>query len=318
MNTLRVGIVGFGNLGQAALASLKQQPDMCLAGIFSRRQLSHPNHMPMHVLDAGEVEADILLLCGSSAKDLPQQTPHFAERYNVVDSFDTHAVMQQHFEATHAAALRGSKVAVFAAGWDPGLFSLMRCLFEAVLPQGQSASFWGPGISQGHSDALRHLPGVKDARQYTLPSKEALEAARAGKTVVATQAHRRLCYVVPEEGANLKQLEHSIQTLPHYFAGYETQVVFVSQEELLQKHAAMPQAGHVVRHGLTQEAHAHQLEFSLKLADNPAFTASVLVACARAAFRLHQQGAAGAYSLLDIPVGLLSSQPSEELRKRLI
>ena len=318
MNALRVGIVGFGNLGQAALASLKQQPDMALAGIFSRRHISHPDYRPIGMLDEGKVEADILLLCGSSAKDLPQQTPHFAERYNVVDSFDTHAVMQPHFEATHDAALRGGKVAVFAAGWDPGLFSLMRCLFEAVLPKGQSASFWGPGISQGHSDALRHLPGVKDARQYTLPSEEALAAARTGQAVVATQAHRRLCYVVPEAGADLKQLAHSIQTLPHYFAGYETQVVFISQEELSQKHAAMPQAGHVVRHGLTHEGHAHQLEFSLKLADNPAFTASVLTACARAAFRLHQQGAAGAHSLLDIPVGLLSSQSPQALRERLI
>jgi len=318
MKTWRVGIVGFGNLGQAAERSLKQQPDMRLAGVFSRRRISHPNYMPIALLDEGQAEVDILLLCGSSAKDLPEQTPHFAKRYNVVDSFDTHAAMQRHFEATHEAALRANKVAVFAAGWDPGLFSLMRCLFEAVLPQGQSASFWGPGISQGHSDALRQLPGVKDARQYTLPAKEALEAARAGKPVAQTQAHKRLCYVVPEEGADLKQLEHAIQTLPHYFAGYETQVVFISQEELLQKHASMPHAGHVVRHGLTQEAHAHQLEFSLKLADNPAFTASVLVACARAACRLHQQGATGAYSLLDIPVGLLSSRSPAELRQRLV
>jgi len=318
MKTWRVGIVGFGNLGQAAEGSLRQQADMRLAGVFSRRQLSHPHFMPMGMLDEGQAEVDILLLCGGSAKDLPEQTPHFAQRYNVVDSFDTHAAMQRHFEATHEAALRGGKLAVFAAGWDPGLFSVMRCLFEAVLPQGQSASFWGPGISQGHSDALRQLPGVKDARQYTLPSEEALGAARFGKPVVPMQAHKRLCYVVPQEGADLKQLEHAIQTLPHYFAGYETQVVFVSQEELQQKHSGMPHAGHVVRHGSTHPMHEHQLEFSLKLGNNPAFTASVLVACARAACRLHQQGRTGAYSLLDIPVGMLSFQSPEELREKLI
>jgi len=318
MDIWRVGIVGFGNLGQAAEGSLKQQPDMCLAGVFSRRQLSHPHYMPMGLLEEGQAEADILLLCGGSAKDLPEQTPRFAQRYNVVDSFDTHAAMQPHFEATHAAALRGGKLAVFAAGWDPGLFSLMRCLFEAVLPQGTSATFWGPGISQGHSDALRRLPGVKDARQYTLPGEEALEAARAGKPVAPTQAHRRLCYVVPEEGVHLQQLEHSIQTLPHYFAGYETQVVFVSQEELQQQHSGMPHAGHVLRHGSTHNAQEHQLEFSLKLGNNPAFTASVLVACARAACRLHQQGATGAYSLLDIPVGLLSPSSAKELRQKVI
>jgi diaminopimelate dehydrogenase len=272
--------------------------------------------MPIHRVEEGEAEADILLLCGSSAKDLPKQTPHFAGRYNVVDSFDTHALMQQHFEAVHAAALRGGKVAVFAAGWDPGLFSVMRCMFEALLPQGKSATFWGPGISQGHSDALRQLPGVKDARQYTLPGEEALGAAREGKPFA--QAHRRLCYVVPEEGANLKQLEHTIQTLPHYFAGYETQVVFIRQEELQQKHSGMPHAGHVVRHGLTHDAHKHQLEFSLKLESNPAFTAGVLVACARAASRLHQQGAAGAFSLLDIPLGLLSFHSPSELRQRVV
>ncbi|MCL2011382.1 MAG: diaminopimelate dehydrogenase [Cystobacterineae bacterium] len=316
MKTLRVGIVGFGNLGQAAENSLKQQPDMCLAGVFSRRKLSHPSYMPIAVLDEGRVEVDVLLLCGGSAKDLPKQTPHFAGQHNVVDSFDTHAAMQQHFEAAHAAATRGGKVAILAAGWDPGVFSVMRCLFEATLPQGNSASFWGPGISQGHSDALRQLPGVKDARQYTLPDEAALNAARSGKPVA--KAHKRLCYVVPEEGANLQQLEHSIQTLPHYFAGYETQVVFVSQEELLQKHAGMPHAGHVVRHGSTQDAHAHLLEFSLKLENNPAFTASVLVACARAACRLHQQGATGAYSLLDIPLGLLSPQTPQELRQRIV
>jgi diaminopimelate dehydrogenase len=316
MKTLRVGIVGFGNLGQAAEASLKQQTDMCLAGVFSRRKISHPQYMPLGALDENHVELDVLLLCGSSAKDLPQQSPHFAQRYNVVDSFDTHAGMQQHFEAAHAAASRAGKVAVLAAGWDPGLFSIMRCLFEAALPQGQSATFWGPGLSQGHSDALRQLPGVKDARQYTLPSEEALGAARSGKPFA--QAHKRLCYVVPEEGAHLEQLEHSIQNLPHYFAGYETQVVFVSQEELLQKHAGMPHAGHVLRHGSTQDAHEHLLEFSLKLGNNPAFTSSVLVASARAACRLHQQGASGAYGLLDIPLGMLSPHSPAELRRRLV
>ncbi|MCL2178767.1 MAG: diaminopimelate dehydrogenase [Proteobacteria bacterium] len=316
MEPLRVGIVGFGNLGKAVETSLLQQPDMTLAGVFSRRQIPHPQYRPIHTLDEKQVEVDVLLLCGGSAKDLPLQTPHLAQRYNVVDSFDTHALMRQHFEATHRAASHGRKVALLAAGWDPGLFSMMRCLFESVLPNGQSASFWGPGISQGHSDALRQLPGVKDARQYTLPNEEALSAAREGKPV--SKAHQRLCYVVPEEGAHLEQLVHSIKTLPYYFAGYETQVVFISQEELLEKHAEMPQAGHVIRKGSTQDAREHLLEFSLKLSNNPAFTASVLTACARATCRLHQQGATGAYTLLDIPLASLSPSSPEELRQRLV
>ncbi|MCL2626751.1 MAG: diaminopimelate dehydrogenase [Cystobacterineae bacterium] len=316
MKPLAVGIVGFGNLGKAAEASLLQQTDMTLAGVFSRRQIAHPLYRPMHVLEEGQAGLDALLLCGGSAKDLPQQTPHLAQYHNVVDSFDTHALMQQHFEATHKAAAQAGKVAILAAGWDPGLFSMMRCLFESVLPQGRGASFWGPGISQGHSDALRQLPGVKDARQYTLPNEEALKAARAGKPV--EKAHKRLCYVVPEEGADLEGLVHSIQTLPHYFAGYETQVVFISQEELLKKHSPMPQAGHVIRKGATQDAHEHLMEFSLQLSDNPAFTANVLVACARAACRLHQQGAKGAYTLLDIPLSMLSSSTPAELRQRLV
>ncbi len=317
MSNLSVGIVGYGNLGRGAEFSVAANPDMELKAIFSRRKLDHPLHAPMESILDWRDELDVLLLCGGSATDLPEQGPALAEHFHLVDSFDTHARIPEHHAAVDAAALRGGKLAVISTGWDPGLFSLMRVLFAAVLPRGKDYTFWGKGVSQGHSDAVRRVPGVRDARQYTIPSETALARVRGGeKPELGTrEKHSRLCYVVLEEGADAAAVEEAIVTMPNYFADYDTTVHFVRADELARDHSGLPHGGFVLRSGETGPGHRHLVEFGLQLESNPEFTASVLTACARAAVRLARRGESGARTIFDLPVGLLSPHAPEILRR---
>lgn len=320
MSQLRLGIAGYGNLGRGAETAISLNPDMQLVAVFSRRRLEHALYVPMESILEWKDKLDVLLLCGGSATDLPQQTPQLAEHFHVVDSFDNHAKIPEYYAAVNAAAEKGGKVAVISTGWDPGIFSIMRVLGEAVLPQGREYTFWGRGVSQGHSDAIRRVPGVRDARQYTIPSEEALAQVRQGQNPELTtrQKHTRQCYVVLEEGADPTEVERSIVTMPDYFADYDTTVTFVSAEELAREHAGLPHGGFVLRSGTTSPGHQHLVECQLKLDSNPEFTASVVTAYARAAFRLAQRGETGARTVFDIPLGLLSPHSPEELRQRLL
>lgn len=265
---------------------------------------------------------DVLVLCGGSATDLPIQTPKYASLYNVVDSFDTHAKIPEHFARVDKAAADSGKVAVISAGWDPGMFSLNRLYAKAVLPDGQDYTFWGRGVSQGHSDAIRRIAGVKDARQYTVPVPEAVSAVRSGKQpqLATRQKHTRECFVVAEDGADLSAIEKEIKTMPNYFSDYDTTVTFISQEELDREHKGLPHGGSVIRTGLTgmEKENSHVIEYSLTLDSNPEFTGSVLVACARAAYRMHQEGMKGCKTLLDIAPAWLSPETGEELRRQLL
>ena len=267
-------------------------------------------------------EIDVMILCGGSATDLPVQTPQFAKCFNVVDSFDTHARIPEHFEAVDAAAKEGGHVGIISVGWDPGMFSLNRLYGNAVLPEGSDYTFWGRGVSQGHSDAIRRVEGVKDARQYTVPVEAALKAVRDGENPELTtrQKHTRECFVVAEEGADLKRIEEEIVTMPNYFADYDTTVRFISEEELMRDHKGIPHGGFVIRTGKTgwENEHSHVIEYSLKLDSNPEFTASVIVAYARAAYRLSKEGAAGCKTVFDIAPAYLSPLSGEELRKHLL
>ena len=316
MEQIRVGILGFGNLGRGAAAAVSQSPDMALAGIFTRRPpeqvAAEAGGMPVcpaALLEEGGPPVDVLLLCGGSAGDLPRQSPRSAGCFHVVDSFDTHARAPEHFAAVDAAARRGGRAAVICAGWDPGLFSVLRALALAALPRGESHTFWGEGVSQGHSEAIRRLPGVLDARAYTVPIPAALEAARAGEGAELTPGsmHRRVCCVALEEGAEPEAVRRAIVTMPHYFADYDTTVRFVTPEELARDHSGLPHGGLVLRTGRTGRGEAHRagLEFRLRLDSNPEFTGGVLAACARAAWRLGQAGEYGCKTLLDIPPALL-------------
>lgn len=321
MERISVGIVGYGNLGRGAELSVAANPDMALKAIFSRRSLDHPLHAPMEKILDWRDELDVLLLCGGSATDLPEQAPALAGHFHLVDSFDTHARIPAHHAAVDAAARHGGKIAVISTGWDPGLFSLMRVLFEAVLPRGNGHTFWGRGVSQGHSDAVRRIPGVRDARQYTIPSETALARVRSGENpeLSTREKHNRLCYVVLEEGADAAAVEDAIVTMPHYFADYDTTVHFVSADELARDHSGLPHGGVVLRSGETGPGlcpgHRHLVEFGLQLESNPEFTASVLVACARAALRLARRGESGARTIFDLPIGLLSPHAPEDLRR---
>lgn len=267
-------------------------------------------------------EIDVMILCGGSATDLPVQTPQFAKCFNVVDSFDTHARIPEHFEAVDAAAKEGGHVGIISVGWDPGMFSLNRLYGNVVLPEGSDYTFWGRGVSQGHSDAIRRVEGVKDARQYTVPVEAALKAVRDGENPELTtrQKHTRECFVVAEEGADLKRIEEEIVTMPNYFADYDTTVRFISEEELMRDHKGIPHGGFVIRTGKTgwENEHSHVIEYSLKLDSNPEFTASVIVAYARAAYRLSKEGAAGCKTVFDIAPAYLSPLSGEELRKHLL
>lgn len=321
---IRIGIVGYGNLGKGAEIAVNQTPDMELVAVFSRRKLSKTQSgVPAILLDEAEKysdKIDVMLLCGGSATDLIEQGPRFSALFNTVDSFDTHAKIPEYFTTMDTAAKGAGKVATISIGWDPGLFSLNRLLGNAVLPQGKDYTFWGKGVSQGHSDAIRRIPGVKDAKQYTAPKQEIIEDVRSGKDTVnsAKETHSRDCYVVAEPGADLAFIEKTIKTMPHYFVGYETTVTFLSEAEFQSSHAGIPHGGIVFRTGQTSPGVGHVVEFALTLDSNPEFTASVLTAYARAAYRLSRQGAVGAHTIFDIPLGFLSPQSPEELRKNLL
>lgn len=324
MTKIRIGIIGYGNLGRGTEYALAQQPDMELVAIFTRRQPSSVTplnaEVPVyHLDDVAQFtdKIDVMVLCGGSATDLPEQTPAITELFNTVDSFDTHAKVPKHFAAVDQVAQANKKVSVISVGWDPGLFSLNRVLAEAVLPEGNSYTFWGKGVSQGHSDAIRRIEGVLDAKQYTIPVEAAIEAVRQGKNPELTtcQKHTRECFVVAREGADQQAITQAIVTMPNYFDEYDTTVHFVTQEELDAHHAGLPHGGFVIRSGKTGEASKEIMEFRLKLDSNPEFTASVLVAYARATYRLAQTEQFGAKTVLDIPFSLLSTQSAEELRK---
>ncbi len=328
MEKIRIGIIGYGNLGRGVEYALENTEDMVLCGVFTRRDpksLKVRTDVPVYAIDQAanmRDKFDVMILCGGSANDLPTQTVQFARDFNVVDSFDTHAKIPEHFAAVDASSRESGKVAIISAGWDPGMFSLNRLYGQAILPNGSDYTFWGPGVSQGHSDAIRRIPGVLDARQYTIPVEAALERVRSGEQPVLTtrEKHTRECYVVAEEGADLAAIENAIKTMPNYFADYDTTVHFISQEELNQNHAGIPHGGVVFRTGTTGEngKHKHVIEYRLKLDSNPEFTTGVLAACARAAFRLNQEGVSGCKTLFDIAPAYLHPADGETLRKNLL
>ncbi len=324
---IRVGIVGYGNLGRGVERALAVNADMNLVGIFSRRAASpettSSGGVPVRAmteLDAGDQEIDLLFLCGGSRDDLPKQSPHLAAKYNIIDSFDTHAKIPEHYQAVDQAARASGHTALIAAGWDPGLFSLNRLLGEALLPVGDTYTFWGRGLSQGHSDAIRRVAGVKGGVQYTIPSDEAMARVRSGErpTLSTREKHTRSCFVVLEAGADAEAVKREIQTMPHYFNEYDTTVTFISEEELRRDHATMPHGGFVMRSGQTGESSRQLIEYRLALDSNPEFTASVLVAYGRATVRLNQRGDIGAKTIFDVPPGLLSPRSPEELMKDLL
>jgi diaminopimelate dehydrogenase len=321
---IRAAIVGYGNLGRGVEMALRQNPDFELAAVFTRRRpeevKASVRALPIADAEKYKDQIDVMILCGGSATDLPEQGPFFARMFTTVDSFDTHAKIPEYFDAVDKAAKAGGNVSVISTGWDPGLFSLNRLLAEAVLPEGHEYTFWGKGVSQGHSDAIRRIKGVKGAVQYTIPIEDALRKVRAGENpqLSTRDKHLRDCYVVAEEGADLARIEREIKEMPNYFADYETKVTFISEQELKEQHSAMPHGGHVFRTGTTGNGTKQVIEFALKLESNPEFTASVLVAYARAAYRMRQAGQSGAKTVFDIPLGLLSPKPADELRKRLL
>lgn len=328
MEKIRIGIIGYGNLGRGVEYAIENMADMALCGVFTRRNpksLKVRTDVPVYAIDQAanmRGKFDVMILCGGSANDLPTQTVQFAKDFNVVDSFDTHAKIPEHFAAVDASSRESGKVAIISAGWDPGMFSLNRLYGQAILPNGSDYTFWGPGVSQGHSDAIRRIPGVLDARQYTIPVEAALERVRSGEQPVLTtrEKHTRECYVVAEEGADLAAIENAIKTMPNYFADYDTTVHFISQEELNQNHAGIPHGGVVFRTGTTGEngKHKHVIEYRLKLDSNPEFTTGVLAACARAAFRLNQEGTSGCKTLFDIPPAYLHPEDGAALRAKLL
>ena len=307
-------------MGRGVEAAVKLQPDMELVGVFSRRNgLETVSGVPsyaMSELESFKGKIDVMVLCGGSATDLIEQTPMVAKHFTVIDSFDTHARIPEHFENVNKAAKEGGNAALISCGWDPGMFSLQRVFAESILPQGKSYTFWGRGVSQGHSDAIRRLDGVVDARQYTVPREEYLEQIRQGQTpeVTAQSGHLRECYVVAAEGADKDKIENEIKTMENYFVGYETIVHFISQEELDKNHKGIPHGGFVLRSGESTEGTRHVVEYSLKLDSNPEFTGSVLTAYARGIYRLAKHGGTGAYTVFDIPPAWISTHSAEELR----
>ena len=326
---IRIGILGYGNLGRGIECAVKQNPDMELVAVFTRRapesvKILTPGVSVYHVDDAvsKKDEIDVLILCGGSATDLPVQTPEYAKYFNVVDSFDTHARIPEHFANVDAAAKESGKVAMISVGWDPGMFSLNRLYAGAILPEGKDYTFWGKGVSQGHSDAIRRVDGVKDGKQYTIPVKSALDAVRSGSNPELTtrQKHIRECFVVAEEGADLAKIEQEIKTMPNYFADYDTTVNFISEEELKANHSGIPHGGFVIRSGKTgwNSEHQHIVEYSLKLDSNPEFTASVITAYARAAYRMQKEGMSGCKTVFDVAPAYLSSCSAEDLRAHLL
>ena len=324
---IRIGIAGYGNLGRGVEAAIGKNPDMTLVGIFTRRAPSALTPLvagtPVYAMDAlGEHRdaIDVLILCGGSKDDLPEQGPQLAAMFNTVDSFDTHARIPEYFAEVDAPAQANGKTALISIGWDPGMFSINRLYGEALLPDGVTYTFWGKGLSQGHSDAVRRVPGVKAGVQYTLPSPQAIDRVRSGARpeLSTREKHTRECYVVLAEGADAVAVEQAIVSMPNYFADYDTTVNFISEEDLRRDHQRMPHGGFVIRSGNTSDAHAQVIEYSLQLESNPEFTASVLVAYARAAWRMNQQGQVGAKTAFDVAPGLLSPKTAEQLREELL
>jgi len=327
--SIRVGILGYGNLGKGVESAIAQNDDMELKAVFTRR---NPENVKVRtagvkVLQADELshmqdELDVLILCGGSATDLPVQTPQYASMYNVVDSFDTHARIPEHFAAVNAAAKKAGKVSLISCGWDPGMFSLNRLYANCVLPEGKDYTFWGKGVSQGHSDAVRRIEGVKDCRQYTIPVEKAVEAVRSGSNPELTtrEKHTRECFVVAEKGADLAKIENEIKTMPNYFSDYDTTVHFITEEEMKRDHSGLPHGGMVIRTGVTgmEKEHKHVIEYSLKLDSNPEFTGSVIVAYARAVSRMNKEGMSGCKTVFDVAPAYLSPKSAEELRAHML
>lgn len=328
MEKIKIGILGYGNLGKGAECSIKQNPDMELAAVFTRRPPESVKILTpgVKVMRAEELEKgqdiDVLILCGGSATDLPVQTPKYAKMYNVIDSFDNHSRIPEHFDAVDSAAKEGGKVAIISAGWDPGLFSLVRALAVNSLPDGENYTFWGKGVSQGHSDAIRRIKGVKDARQYTIPVEKALEQVRSGvnPTLTTREKHTRECFVVAEDWADRAAIEKEIVTMPAYFADYDTTVHFISEEELKRDHSGIPHGGFVIRSGKTgwSKENNELAEFRLQLDSNPEFTSSVIVSYARAAYKMAQKGETGCKTIFDIPLAYASPLSPEEMRRTLL
>ena len=324
---IRIGIYGYGNLGKGVEEAIKLNHDMELVAVFSRRDTSSitigtPGAKVCRAEDAASFKdsIDVMILCGGSATDLPVQTAEMAKIFNVIDSFDTHARIPEHFENVDKSALAAGKTAIISVGWDPGMFSVNRLYSEAILPNGSTYTFWGKGVSQGHSDAIRRIDGVLDAKQYTIPVEDALSAARNGEAIDLTtrQKHTRECFVVLEDGADKKRIENEIKTMPNYFADYDTTVHFISLDELKRDHSAISHGGFVIRSGETKNGNKHVIEYSLKLDSNPEFTSSVLLAYARAAYRMNKEGLYGCKSVFDVAPSYLSTKSSSQLRKELL
>ena len=325
MTKIKIGIVGYGNLGRGVEKAIKQNPDIELEAIFTRRDIKKIGNEVSKMVNISEIERykdiiDVMILCGGSATDLGEQGPMVAEMFNTVDSFDTHAKIPAYFEKMNEVAKRSDKLSVISVGWDPGLFSLNRLLGQVVLPEGNDYTFWGTGVSQGHSDAIRRIIGVENGIQYTVPVESALEKVRSGENPIleTREKHKRICYVVAKDGEDLNKIENEIKNMPNYFSDYDTTVNFISREELAEKHSNMPHGGFVIRTGVTGDGNKEKLEFSLQLGSNPEFTSSVLVAYARAIYKLAKEGKTGACTVLDIPYGYLSPKTPEELRKELL
>lgn len=324
--SIKIGILGYGNLGKGVEKAVKQSPDVELAGVYTRRNPADlkidSEGVPVQSakkLENGREDIDVLIICGGSATDLPEMTPKYAELYNVVDSFDTHANIPVHFDNVDKSAKKGGKIGIISVGWDPGMFSLSRLYASAVLPDGKDYTFWGKGVSQGHSDAIRRIEGVKDARQYTIPVESSLKAVREGKNpeLSTRDKHLRECFVVAEDGADKAKIENEIKTMPNYFSDYDTTVHFISEQEMKKDHSGLPHGGSVIYSGKTGD-NKHVIEYSLKLDSNPEFTGAVLVAYARAVYRLNREGVTGAKTVFDIAPAYLSPKSSEKLRAQLL
>ena len=326
---IRIGILGYGNLGKGIECAIKKAKDMELKYVFTRRapetvKILHDNVEVLHVDDilSKKDEIDVLILCGGSATDLPKQTPEYAKYFNVIDSFDTHAKIPEHFENVNKSATESGKVGIISVGWDPGMFSLNRLYANAILPDGKDYTFWGKGVSQGHSDAIRRIDGVKNAKQYTIPVEDALKRVRSGENPELTvrEKHIRECFVVVSENADKAKIESEIKNMPNYFADYDTTVHFISEEELIKNHSGIPHGGNVIRTGKTgwNDENTHTIEYSLKLDSNPEFTASVITAYARACYRMYKNGDKGCKTVFDIPPAMLSEKTNEELRKEML
>lgn len=327
--SIRIGILGYGNLGRGVECAIKQNPDMELVAVFTRRTPETVSVLTKEavVCNIADVEnwkdkIDVMILCGGSATDLPEQTPKYAQYFNVVDSFDTHARIPEHYENVDKVASANGTVGIISVGWDPGMFSLNRMYAGAILPSGKDYTFWGKGVSQGHSDAIRRVEGVKNGKQYTIPVEAALDSVRNGENPELTtrQKHTRECFVVLEEGADAAKVEAEIKNMPNYFADYDTTVHFISEEELIANHSGIPHGGFVIRSGKTgwEEENSHVIEYSLKLDSNPEFTASVITAYARAAYKLSQEGQCGCKTVFDVAPAYLSAKSGAELRKELL